>query len=106
MSPDLIGELIEKKIEIEFIKNFSSVYDKSNPKIHSQIIEMFNNLIKIQIEQDFMNAVNLSVKNHIKTHNIDPTLISLIKGFIPSMKDIEIKKITSGQTPDMKRKLA
>ena len=106
MPIELIEGLVQKKIEIEFIKNFSSEENKRNPKIHSQILEMFDKLIKIQVEQKLINTVNQSVKNHIKTHNVDPTLISLIKSFIPEIKDLEIKKLTSSKTPDMKRKLA
>lgn len=67
---------------------------------------MFDNLIKIECEQKLINSINLCIKNHIKTHNVDPTLISLIKSFVPQIKDLEIKKITNSQSPDKKRKLA
>lgn len=43
------------------------------------------------------------LKAHVGTHNVDPTLIALIKSFVPQLEDLKLSKVSSSATAHDRR---
>ena len=70
---------------------------KKEDQIRKLIVRMINQSVEKRIGDSLEEKVCKQLTEHIGRHDVDPTLVALIKNFVPGMRQIELKKDCCGR---------
>jgi len=96
-------QLVQAKIESLMISIFSKDSKQSGDKIAATVLDFMHELIQKSVRTNMDQYMGPCLKEHVGTHHVDPTLVALIKSFVPQLEDLTLHKMKSSATPNDRR---